>query len=166
MRRRDDHNDIEGIGHGGGAGRPDEPGWLTWLKGELAERGYDVTSKRGGAQARLVKETGLGLATISRMFDGGVPGYETQLVLSRHLNIPIESFLVRTGKAAPTDFGHAGSESSHAEVMSGRQLTPEEITALADVPVDDRDWFTTMVRRLRKGGGDSSGTTGGAAAEG
>lgn len=166
MRRRDDHNETEGLGHGSGTRRPAEPEWLTWLKGELAERGYDVTSPRGGAQSRLVKETGLGLATISRMFDGGVPGYETQLVLARHLGIPVETFLVRTGKATQSDFGNRGSKSGHTEVSSDRPLTPEEIAALAGVPEDDRPWFTTMIRRLRKSSGDGGSTMGGAAAEG
>ena len=165
MRRRGDHDETEGRGHGSGPARPDEPEWLTWFKGELTDRGYDVTSERGGGRARLVRETGLGLATISRVLDGKIPGYETQLVLSRHLGIPVEAFLVRTGKAAATDFGHPGLESGHSEVSSGKP-TPEEIAVLAGVPVDDRDWFATMIRRLRKSSGGDGGTMGGAAAEG
>lgn len=164
MRRRDDQHQTEGTGHPRPTTPPGEPDWLTWLKGELTERGYDVTSERGGGRARLVRETGLGLATISRVLDGKIPGYETQLVLSRHLGIPIETFLIRTGKASSTDFLTAGSESGQSRVSSGQSLTPEEIAALAGVPEDDRPWFTTMIRRLRRGD-DGDSTMGGAAAE-
>ncbi|MFI9600379.1 hypothetical protein ACIHCX_10940 [Streptomyces sp. NPDC052043] len=166
MRRRDDQDQTEGLGHGSPTAPPGEPAWLTWLKGELTDRGYDVTSERGGGRARLVRETGLGLATISRVLDGKVPGYETQLVLSRHLGIPIEHFLIRTGKAASTDFLTVGSETDHSRVSSGQELTPEEIAVLAGVPEDDRPWFTTMIRRLRRAGDDGDSTTGGAVAEG
>jgi transcriptional regulator with XRE-family HTH domain len=136
------------------------------LKGELSDRGYDVTSERGGARARLSKETGLGIATISRVLDGQIPGYETQLVLSRHLGIPVETFLIRTGKATREDFLEQGSESDHSEVSSPKLLTPEEVAALAGVPEDDRPWFTTMIRRLRKSSNNGDSTAGGAAAEG
>jgi hypothetical protein len=165
MRRRDDH-DRERLGHGSPSTPPGPPAWLAWLKGELAERGYDVTSERGGVRTQLAKQTGLGLATISRVLDGQIPGYETQLVLSRHLGIPVETFLVRTGKATRSDFAEPGSESGQHRVSSNTQLTPEEIAELAGVPDDDRAWFVTMVRRLRKSGAHGDSAAGGAAAEG
>lgn len=166
MRRRDDHEQTGRGGHGSPSTPPGTPEWLTWFKGELTDRGYDVTSGRGGGRAQLARDTGLGIATISRVLDGAIPGYETQLVLSRHLGIPVETFLIRTGKAARTDFLEPGSETDQTGVSSPKQLTPEEIAELAGVPEDDRPWFATMIRRLRKSGSNGDSAAGGAAAEG
>jgi hypothetical protein len=169
MRRRNEH-DTSG-------GKP-QPDWLVWLVGILTERGYDVKSPRGGGQARLARETGLAGSTINRIIkEGQVPDFESQVRLSRHLGLSLDEFLIRTGKAKRSDFGadteseehfpFGMNESGHVGVASGKRLTPEEIAALAGVPEGDKDWFTTMVRSMRKRGpSDDGSTTGGAVAEG
>lgn len=163
MRRRENDHDQLGGGTPGNA----SVDWLTWLKGLLIERGYDVTSPRAGGQAKLVKDTGIGQATIQRLIaEGKVPAYDTLVLLSRHLAVPLEELLIRTGKAREDDFPQRGSESDQIRVSSGKPLTPEEIAALADVPEEDRDWFATMIRRMRRRGDDGDSTAGGAAAEG
>jgi hypothetical protein len=158
MRRRDEHDLV-------GSGRRD-PEWLTWFRGLLADQGYDVASPRGGGQAGLAKETGIAQSTISRILDGQVPGYDNQLILSRVLGVDLEEFLIRTGKATEADFPHRGAGSGQIGVSSGKVLTPEEIAALAGVPEDDQPWFTTMLRRFRRGGDNGDSAAGGAAAEG
>lgn len=144
-----------------------EPEWLTWFKGVLNDAGYDVTAPRGGGQAKLAKDTGIAQSTISRIIDGQVPGYENQLILSRHLGLAVADFLVRTGKATEDDFPHTGSETGQTPVSSGKPLTPEEVAAYAGVPEGDRAWFAMMVRRVRKNDvGDDGSAAGGVAAEG
>lgn len=152
MRRRDDHNDQQ-------------VGWLTWLQGQLAERGYDVTTDRGG-KARLANDAGIAPSSVSRILSGKVPDYDLQIVLARFLGVSLDEMLIRTGKAAKSDFHHPRIESGQDEVSSEKPLTPEELAALAGVPRDDRDWFVTMVRRLRKQGDAHGSAAGGAAAEG
>ena len=170
MRRRDE-NETTGSG-----GKP-QPDWLVWLVGILTEQGYDVKSPRGGGQARLARETGLAGSTINRIIkEGQTPDYDSQVRLSRHLGLSLPEFLIRTGKAkrsdfssdmADDDFPFNLNESGHLQVLSERRLTPEEIAALAGVPEGDKDWFTTMVRSMRKRGpSDGSSAAGGAAAEG
>lgn len=153
MRRRDDHNQ-------------DQVGWLTWLQGQLAERGYDVTSTRGGDKTRLANDAGIAPSSVSRILSGKVPDFDIQIVLARFLGVSLDEMLVRTGKASNSDFHHPRIESGHDEVSSEKPLTPEELAALAGVPRDDREWFVTMVRRLRKQGDTHGSAAGGAAAEG
>lgn len=65
------------------------------------------------------------------------------------------------------DFPFSSNETGQIGVASGKRLTPEEIAALAGVPEGDKDWFTTMVRSMRKRGpSDGGSASGGAAAEG
>jgi hypothetical protein len=153
MRRRDDHEDKA-------------PGWLTWLYGELADRGYDVQSPRGGDRVRFAADAGIAPSTVTRILSGTVPNLEVQVALARFLQKPLDELLVRTGKATEADFQHPANESSHFGVSSGHTLTPEELAVMAGVPRDDRDWFATMVRRLRKQDDANDSTAGGAAAEG
>jgi hypothetical protein len=156
MRRRDDHD-------GGGGGH--RPEWLPWLTGALADRGYDL-DRRGG-RTRLSEDTGLSASIIARLLAGEAVSYETLLAIARGTGVPLAQLLIRTGKASPDDFALPGMEIGHVGVSSGKRLTPEEVAALAGVPDDDRPWFNTMLRRLRRDGyeeGDSA--TGGAAAEG
>ncbi|MEV8394779.1 MULTISPECIES: hypothetical protein [unclassified Streptomyces] len=146
---------------------PDEPAWLAWLKGVLTERGYDIKSPRGGGRAKLAKDTGLAGSSVTRIMSGQVPEYETIVLLSRHLDVSLSEFLIRTGRAMEADFHNPGNDSGHVDVLSGKPLTPEELAVAAGVPTGDRDWFVTMVRRLRKPGArDDSAENGGAAAEG
>ncbi|MEV5911114.1 helix-turn-helix transcriptional regulator [Streptomyces chartreusis] len=169
MRRRDE---FETSGEG-----KSQPDWLVWLVGILLERGYDVKSPRGGGQAQLARDTGLAGSTINRIVkEGQTPDYDSQVRLSRQLGLSLPEFLIRTGKAQPSDFSSDEAdgdfpfnlnESGHLKVMSERRLTPEEIASLAGVPDGDKDWFTTMVRSMRKRGpSDGRSAAGGAAAEG
>lgn len=169
MRRREE-NETSG-------GAPDQPDWLVWLVGILTEQDYDVKSPRGGGRARLAQETGIAPSTISRIMSGQAPDYESQVRLSRHLGLSLGEFLIRTGKAKRSDFRSDETleedfpfnpnETGQIGVASGKRLTPEEIAALAGVPEGDKDWFTTMVRSMRKRGpSDGGSATGGAAAEG
>lgn len=153
MRRREDHEQ-------------EQPGWLTWLQGLLADRGYDVASPRSGSKTRLAEDAGIAPATVTRILSGRVPDLDIQVQLSRFLGIPLDEFLVRTGKATEGDFQHSRRESGHSAVLSENPLTPEELAVAAGVPRDDRDWFVTMVRRLRKQDDAQSSAAGGAAAEG
>ncbi len=153
MRRREDHEQ-------------EQPGWLIWLQGRLADRGYDVTSPRSGSKTRLAEDAGIAPATVTRILSGRVPDLDIQVQLSRFLGVPLDEFLVRTGKATEGDFQHSRHESGHSAVLSENPLTPEELAVAAGVPRDDRDWFVTMVRRLRKQGDAQSSAAGGAAAEG
>lgn len=153
MRRRDDH-------------QQEQVGWLTWLQGQLADRGYDVTSTRGGDKTRLAQDTGIAPSSVTRILSGKVPDLDLQIVLSRFLGVSLDEFLIRTGKAAKTDFQHPRMESGQGAVSSEKPLSPEELAALAGVPRDDREWFVTMVRRLRKQSDEHDSAAGGAAAEG
>ncbi|MEU3289952.1 helix-turn-helix domain-containing protein [Streptomyces longwoodensis] len=158
MRRRDD--DHETIG-----GR--QPDWLPWLTGTLADLGYDLSSERSGGRAKLARDTGLSQGIVTRLLGGQPVSYETLLTLSRGTGIPIRDLLIRTGKASEEDFSVPGSKIGHAEVLSGKQLSPEEVAVAAGVPEEDRSWFVTMLRRMRKNGTDDGGNSaGGAAAEG
>lgn len=152
MRRRDDLDN--------------EAGWLIWLQGLLADRGYDVTSARSGDKTRFAVDAGLAPATVTRILGGKAPDLEVQVTLSRFLGVSLDELLVRTGKASETDFRHSPNQSGHAAVSSENPLTPEELAAMAGVPKEDRDWFVTMVRRLRKQGDANGSSAGGAAAEG
>lgn len=153
MRRREDHEE-------------EQPGWLIWLQGLLADRGYDVASPRSGSKTRLAEDAGIAPATVTRILSGRVPDLDIQVQLSRFLGTPLDEFLVRTGKATEGDFQHSRRDSSQSAVLSENPLTPEELAVAAGVPRDDRDWFVTMVRRLRKQGDAQSSAAGGAAAEG
>ncbi|MYT22791.1 helix-turn-helix domain-containing protein, partial [Streptomyces sp. SID7760] len=132
----------------------------------LADRGYDITSPRSGGKTRLAEDAGVAPATVTRILSGRVPDLDIQVVLSRFLGVPLDEFLVRTGKAAEGDFQHSRYESGHSAVSSENSLTPEELAVAAGVPREDRDWFVTMVRRLRKQGDADGSAAGGAAAEG
>ncbi|MFD0358416.1 helix-turn-helix domain-containing protein [Streptomyces sp. NPDC127110] len=153
MRRRDDHDH-------------EQAAWLTWLQGLLVDRGYDVASPRSGGKTRLAEDAGIAPATVTRILSGRVPDLDIQVALSRFLEVPLDEFLVRTGKATESDFQQSRRESGHGAVLSENSLTPEELAVAAGVPRDDRDWFVTMVRRLRKQGDAQSSAAGGAAAEG
>lgn len=138
--------------------------WLTWFQGVLRNRGYDL-SPRGGGAVRLATETGLAQSSISRLLAGAIPSLETTVTLSRTLDIPLSTLLVRTGRASEQDFPQGEAISNQTGVLSGKPLSPEEVAIAADVPPPDREWFATMVRRLRREG-DNNSTSGGAAAEG
>ncbi|MFJ7067547.1 transcriptional regulator [Streptomyces sp. NPDC101115] len=153
MRRRDDHEE-------------EQAGWLTWLQGQLAERGYDVTSARSGDKTRVSVDAGIAPSTLTRILGGKAPDLEVQVALSRFLGIPLDELLIRTGKATEADFQHSRNESGQTAVSSENALTPEELAVLAGVPRDDREWFVTMVRRLRRAGDAHGSAAGGAAAEG
>lgn len=153
MRRREDHEH-------------EQVGWLTWLQGQLAERGYDITSARGGDKARLAQDAGIAPSSVTRILSGKVPDLDLQIALSRFLGVSLDELLIRTGKAAKTDFHHPQIGSGQSAVSSEKPLTPEELAALGGVPREDRDWFVTMVRRLRKQGDAHDSAAGGAAAEG
>lgn len=141
--------------------------WLTWLEGVLTERGYDVKSPRGGGKAKLAKDTGLADSSVTRLMSGQVPQYDTLLLLARHLDKPLPELLIRAGRAQEADFNQSGIEIGHVGVSSDNPLTPEELAEAAGVPRDDREWFVTMIRRLRKRGvRDDSAENGGAAVEG
>lgn len=153
MRRRDGTDDQSG------------EDWLTWLRRIITTRGYDIDSPRGGGSTRLATDTGLAPSSVSRILTGSAPNFESCVILARTLELSLPELLIRTGKADPEDFPQTGSSSGQRGVLSGKPLSPEEVAIAAGVPVGDRDWFETMVRRLRK---ESSheGTTGGAAARG
>ncbi|MEU9065873.1 hypothetical protein AB0D60_03115 [Streptomyces sp. NPDC048306] len=157
MRRRDDDHETTG----------ERAPWLPWLTGVLTDKGYDLSSSRSGGRKRLAFDTGLSAGIISRILDGQPVAYETLLALSRGAGIPLAELLIRTEKAADDDFSLSGPESGQIAVSSGKRLTPEEVAEAAGVPEEDRPWFTTMVRRMRRNGtGDGSSSAGGAAAEG
>ncbi|MGW0012574.1 helix-turn-helix domain-containing protein [Streptomyces tendae] len=158
MRRRD--NDQETTGERAAT-------WLPWLTGVLTDKGYDLSSSRSGGRSQLSQDTGISAGIISRLLAGEPVSYETLLALSRGTGIPLAELLIRTEKAAERDFSLSGPESGQIAVSSGKRLTPEEVAEAAGVPEEDRPWFATMVRRMRRGGtGDGSSSTGGAAAEG
>jgi transcriptional regulator with XRE-family HTH domain len=154
MRRREDTED-----------QPPED-WLTWLRRIVRARGYDIDSPRGGGPTKLAADTGLAPATVSRILDGVAPGYETCVILARVLEIPLPLLLIRAGKATEDDFPQAGATIDQTGVLSGKPLSPEEVAIAAGVPDGDRDWFATMVRRMRREIGADEGTAGGAAAKG
>ncbi|WP_158854082.1 hypothetical protein [Streptomyces sp. NRRL F-5650] len=159
MRRRDDDHETGGDV----AQRPD---WLPWLTGVLTDKGYDL-DRRGGRK-QLADDTGLAGGMISRLLAGESMSYETLLTFSRGTGIPISDLLVRSGKASADDFSQPGSKTGQAAVLSRKRLTPEEVAKAAGVPEEDRAWFATMVRRMRKQSttGDGGSSAGGAAAEG
>lgn len=157
MRRRDhDHESTR-----------ERPTWLPWLIGVLTDKGYDLGQGRTGGRAQLAQDTGLSGGIITRLLVGEPVSYETLLALSRGTGIPIAELLIRTGKASEEDFSLPGPESGQIAVSSGKRLTPEEVAEAAGVPEEDRPWFTTMVRRMRRSDtGDGGSSAGGAAAEG
>lgn len=155
MRRRD--NDHETAG---------PVTWQPWLTGVLTDRGYDLSSSRSGGRTQLARDTGLSGGIITRLLAGDPVSYETLLSLARGTGIPITELLIRTGKASTDDFSPPGPESSQIAVSSGNPLTPEEVAEAAGVPEEDRPWFTTMVRRMRRNIGDDDSSARGAAAEG
>ncbi|MFC8873178.1 helix-turn-helix domain-containing protein [Streptomyces ardesiacus] len=158
MRRRD--NDQETTGERGAT-------WLPWLTGVLTDKGYDLSSSRSGGRSQLAQDTGISAGIISRLLAGEPVSYETLLALSRGTGIPLAELLIRTEKAAEEDFSLSGPETGQIAVSSGKRLTPEEVAEAAGVPEEDRPWFATMVRRMRRGGtGNGGSSAGGAAAEG
>ncbi|MFE5658315.1 helix-turn-helix domain-containing protein [Streptomyces sp. NPDC056517] len=144
----------------------EQAGWLTWLQGLLADRGYDVTSARSGDKTRLALDAGIAPATVTRILTGKAPDLEVQVTLSRFLRVSLDEMLVRTGKASDSDFRHSANESGQTPVSSETRLTPEELAVAAGVSKEDREWFATMVRRLRKQDDEKGSAAGGAAAEG
>ncbi|MET9142386.1 helix-turn-helix transcriptional regulator [Streptomyces sp. NPDC004042] len=157
MRRRDDDSEST----------EEHPQWLLWLTDVLTGKGYDLSSPRSGGRAQLARDTGLSQGIITRLMDGQPVSYETLLSVARGTGIPIAELLIRTGKASADDFSPPGPEIGQIGVSSGKRLTPEEVAEAAGVPEDDRLWFATMVRRIRRDGtGDGGSAAGGAAAEG
>jgi transcriptional regulator with XRE-family HTH domain len=152
MRPRDNENDHQ----------PKD--WLTWFRQVVSQRGYDIDSPRGGGSTRLAFDTGLAPASVSRILAGSVPSYESSAILARTLGIPLRTLLIRTGKATEDDFPRVEHHADPIAVLSGNALSPAEVAIVAGVPKEDRDWFETMVRRLR-GETDEGGTAGGVAAE-
>lgn len=158
MRRRDDNTE------GAGGGRPT---WLAWLTGVLTSKGYDLSPGRSGGKAQLARDTGLSQGIITRLLSGEAVSYETLLSLSRGTGIPVADLLIQTGKATQRDFSHTEMKIGQPDVLSERRLTPEEVAEAAGVPEEDRPWFTTMVKRMRRiDTGDGGSSAGGAAAEG
>ncbi|WP_125262356.1 hypothetical protein [Streptomyces alboflavus] len=156
MRRRED---SESPG--------ERPTWLDWLTGVLTDLGYDVKNPRGGGRAKLARDTNLSASIVARLMDGQAPSYESLLAIARGTGIPLTDLLVRTGRATEDDFSIPGANIGQIAVSSGKPLTPEELAAAAGVPEGDRDWFVTMIRRLRlSNSSDGDSATGGAAAEG
>lgn len=154
MRRRQDPTD-----------QPRED-WLPWLRRIISVRGYDIDTPRGGGPTRLAADTGLAQSSVSRILAGQVPNYESCVALARVLDIPLQALLIRTGRATEADFPQAGSLTDQTGVLSGKPLTPEEVAIAAGVPAGDRDWFATMVRRMRRESDTDDGAAGGTAARG
>lgn len=143
----------------------DQPDWLVWLRGIVSERGYDIDSPRGGGKTRLAEHLGIAQSSVSRILSGTVPDYDTLVAFARSLDIALPELLIRTGKATESDFPQTHSINDQVAVSSGKPLTPEEVAIAAGVPEGDRDWFVTMIRRMRRHGNEG-GSAGGAAAEG
>jgi transcriptional regulator with XRE-family HTH domain len=60
--------------------------------------GYDLDSPRGGGKTQLAKNTGMSLASVSRMISGQViPDPKFFESLARALSIPLVELLVRSG---------------------------------------------------------------------
>ena len=120
----------------------------------------------GSGATKLAADTGLAQSSVSRILGGQAPNYDTCVALSRVLKVPLADLLVRTGRANADDFPQGGSNIDQTRVLSERPLSPEEVATAAGVPDEDREWFTTMVRRMRREGGTDESTAGGAAARG
>ncbi|MDT0381371.1 helix-turn-helix transcriptional regulator [Streptomyces sp. DSM 42041] len=155
MRRRDNGDDARQV-------------WVTWLRETLQERGYDVDSPRGGGKTQLAADLDMAGSSVTRLLTGGsMPNHETVVRLAKVLDVPLAELLVRTGKAAESDFPQTGSKLDHSEVSSVTPMTPEQLAAAAKVPQAHRAWFEEMVRNFmneadsEQHGGNS---TGGAAA--
>ncbi|MFJ6215123.1 transcriptional regulator [Streptomyces sp. NPDC092296] len=141
------------------------PTWEHWVRDAIRSAGYDIDSPRGD-KVRLSEESGIPLATISRMLAGSVPKTETLAILARHLKGKIgpvaptlRDMLIQSGKVAEDDLPLTAGANEPHPVPSRQPLTPEEVAVVAGVDPEDRGWFTAMVRRHRrhnradKGGG-------------
>lgn len=75
-----------------------------WLTARMRERGYDLSPK-GGGQARLVRETGLGRTTISRILNGHphIPDPDSLRKIAEVLALPFGEVLIRAGVLTEND---------------------------------------------------------------
>lgn len=92
-----------------------------WLRAQMQARGYDPAPK-GGGQAQLVRETGLGRSTISRLLNGAphTPDPESLRKIADVLALPFGEVLIRAGI-----------------------LTVAELRAVQTAPPSDRPPLTT-----------------------
>lgn len=92
-----------------------------WLRQQMTKRGYDLSPK-GGGQARLVRETGLGRTTISRILNAvpHTPDPDSLRRIAEALALPFAEVLIRAGI-----------------------LTADELRAVQDGPPSDRPPLTT-----------------------
>jgi transcriptional regulator with XRE-family HTH domain len=75
-----------------------------WLTARMRERSYDLSPK-GGGQARLVRETGLGRTTISRILNGHphIPDPDSLRKIAEVLALPFGEVLIRAGVLTEND---------------------------------------------------------------
>jgi transcriptional regulator with XRE-family HTH domain len=83
---------------------PTAQAFADWLRARMQERGYDLSPK-GGGQARLVRETGLGRTTISRILNGQphVPDPDSLRKIAEVLALPFGTVLIRAGVLTEND---------------------------------------------------------------
>ena len=95
--------------------------FAAWLRARMQERGYDLSPK-GGGQAKLVRETGLGRTTISRILNGHphVPDPDSLRKIAEVLALPFGTVLIRAGV-----------------------LTDDDLRAVQTAPPSDRPPLTT-----------------------
>jgi transcriptional regulator with XRE-family HTH domain len=100
---------------------PTARAFADWLTARMRERGYDLSPK-GGGQAKLVRETGLGRTTISRILNGHphTPDPDSLRKIAEVLALPFGTVLVRAGV-----------------------LTDEDLRATQTAPPSDRPPLTT-----------------------
>lgn len=99
-----------------------------WIRDTAARLGYDFSTPRAGGRTQLAADTGMSLASVSRMIAGKtIPDARSVQALATVLELPVTDALIRAGIIAP-----AGPDGASKPV---RKLTDQQ--ALAHLGVTD-----------------------------
>lgn len=109
-----------------------------WLRGRLADLGYNLTA-RGGGQRQLAAETGISAANISRLLSGDVlnPTPDMLRLLAPRVHASFPELLVRAGVVTAEELGAAQSAAGRPpetleEIAAANGITdPTKVAVLA-----------------------------------
>ncbi|MES9554817.1 MULTISPECIES: helix-turn-helix domain-containing protein [unclassified Streptomyces] len=119
-----------------------------WLRNQLTQRGYDL-STRGGGQKAFAERSGISRSTISRMLSGDAESTDIRVLekLAEALGVPLPAVLVAAGVLTAEEVGGVQAPAA--------RMTPDQAADALGIPADPqtRSIFANFVNSLKPGNG-------------
>ncbi|OKJ42307.1 helix-turn-helix domain-containing protein [Streptomyces sp. CB01580] len=126
--------------------------FAAWLRTQLTQRGYDL-STRGGGQKAFAERSGISRSTISRMLSGDIASTDIRVLtaIADALGLPLTTVFVAAGTLSADEVAGVQSPTGH--------LTADQAADQLGLPADPqtRAVFKNLVETLRPKPGNDAG---------